>query len=754
MPPRARRTRPTERRAATPSIRADSDAKPNGIFHFVSVNPSSELQKSENRSVIRSHASKYIWRQHRAGRTEGSNPNSSSVKPAPSPKDPLSIISPTGSNGTVNERPWPLTPDTIKVEEVLSMLSPPDESNTSPSEDEDMVDSGEVSPVDENFSSNRNVTQTQCPSNAQSAQSSMAAAADIYEHESDTIAGPFNQLMTFIGEPANQFPSMLGSSAISKLMRYATFDLWPGLVLCAGNQEDVSQTWLPRAMSHPALFTAFLYGAAGHLQTRKRLGSAHVAPQTREEKLEQIVCETETIKQLNKMMLDPQQICTDEVILAVLCMAFNKIDYSKWTADIDPAPKAPLRNLQWLDVYGGLSLNDQHVKGLFALLHTRGGVDQLKLPGLAETLSTSAIMLSTKYLTKPRIPFVPIFKESAVGKTPKWPNLSSNTCPMSIDMITLVSNIQPLSSPSSHDNSSSNTKSINTSSSSTTTNTDNTNTNDTTNLNDIFTKSNLPISLTTVLRNMQNYSAIVNLHSQGLLPYLELPVIADRRNWIQYELLSLKPIYELNEYTDDADPEGINNNDSSNDSNNSSSSRSRSSNSPTPIIQQQPFNYKIYEPTRFAAMIYSMLVVFPLPATNRPFPRLCRMMKSALIAAEIESISPNNPNPNRNVHCWSGATEILLWVMMLGTMAARNTPTEDWFVERIRDVVKVVGVRSWEQLKGMMEMVMWMECVCDMGGLAVWNEVGAEDWSEIGSWGVGVGVGGAGTGTGTGIADC
>lgn len=220
MPPRAKRTRPTERRAATPSIRADSDAKPNGIFHFVSVNPSSELQKSENRSVIRSHASKYIWRQHRAGRTEGSNPNSSIVKPVPSPKDPLSLISPTGSNGTANERLWPLTPDTIKAEEALSVLSPPDESNTSPSEDEDMVDSEEVSPEVENFGSSRNVTQTQYPSNAQSAQSSMAAAADIYEHESDTIAGPFNQLMTFIGEPANQFPSMLGGSAISKLMRY------------------------------------------------------------------------------------------------------------------------------------------------------------------------------------------------------------------------------------------------------------------------------------------------------------------------------------------------------------------------------------------------------------------------------------------------------------------------------------------------------------------------------------------------------
>lgn len=87
--------------------------------------------------------------------------------------------------------------------------------------------------------------------------------------------------------------------------------------------------------------------------------------------------------------------------------------------------------------------------------------------------------------------------------------------------------------------------------------------------------------------------------------------------------------------------------------------------------------------------------------------------------------------------------------MMLGTIAARNTPTEDWFVERIRDVVRVVGVRSWEQLKGMMEMVMWMESVCDVGGLAVWNEVGAGDWSETGSpWGEG------GAGTGRGIADC
>lgn len=175
------------------------------------------------------------------------------------------------------------------------------------------------------------------------------------------------------------------------LPEIAAFDLWPGLVLGAADQKwdrtTAAEKWLPRAMANPALFTAFLYGAAGHMQTRKRLESTQLVPQTREEKLEQIICETETIKQLNKMMQDPSQACSDDVILAVLCMAFNRIDYSGWNV-LDTSPKAPLRNLQWLDVYGGLSLNDHHVKGLLALIQTKGGLTKMKLPGLPETLST------------------------------------------------------------------------------------------------------------------------------------------------------------------------------------------------------------------------------------------------------------------------------------------------------------------------------------------------------------------------------
>ncbi|KGY15701.1 hypothetical protein PABG_11356 [Paracoccidioides brasiliensis Pb03] len=675
MPPRGRRARASERRAAATLARPETDAKANGIFHFVSVNPSSELQKSENRSVIRSHASKYIWRQHRAVRADRGTSNSKSSRPPtecfPSPDD---------LNIATEKRAWPLASDIVKGEESLFLLPLPQKHTSSTTEDDYMVEAGVSSrPGD----GSQQVTQY--ASNVQSAGWNMEGPPYIYKNGYNTATGPLNQLAAYVGEPPHVFPSMLKSSSINKLLRYATFELWPGLVPGASNQvwrqEDVMKSWLPPALANPALFTAFLYGAAGHLQTRKRLESSQVAPQTREEKLEQIISETETIKQLNKMMFDPQQLCTDEIILAVLCMAFNKINYSVWTTNTDTSPRVPLCNLQWLHVYGGLSLNDQHVKGLFSLLQVKGGLHKITLPGLAETISTSHIMLTTKYLARPRLPFVPIFKDTLVGKTPNWPDLSLNACVVPFNAVNLFVNLQPI--PALDPNTDPNPS-------------------------DIFTTANLPKHLTRVLRHMQNYTAVIKLYTQGLLPGLELAAIADRRNWIQYQLLSLNSINEFTKYPYSPDPMNASHDCSYDNS-----------------IQQSE-NYKIYEPTRIAAMIFSLIAVYPLPAANRPFRRLCRLMKGALLAAEIKRVNLNNPNLHES--CWSGAEEVLLWVVLLGAIAARNTSSEEWFVEQAGNVVQVFGIQSWNQLKEVVERIMWMASVCDVNGLIVWNEISREIW--------------------------
>ncbi|EEP79918.1 predicted protein [Uncinocarpus reesii 1704] len=633
MPPKSRKVRASAAPATTASDgpadgHPPSSKQQQDVFHFVSVNPTSEVQKSHNRTVIRSHASKYIWRQHRAGRSE----KGGSRKPSARDSEPA-LSAPAIPKPSTHEPSWSLPPPPTgpaELESGSSSSSLARESEEPPTKVEDF---NEVKPSPYTADASLSPVlyrQERHPGNILSANMALGNSYDL-------VDGPFNQLTSWLADPGHIYPSMLGESAIT------VSELWPGLVLGASNQkwdrEDAAENWLPRAMKNPPLFTAFLYGAAGHMQTRKRLEGAHFSPQTKEEKLEQIVCETETIKQLNQMMQKPSQACSDEVILAVLCMAFNRIDYSGWTVS-DPWPKAPLRNLQWLDVYGGLSLNDHHIKGLLALIEMRGGLSQMKMPGLAETLSTSGVMLSTKYLVKPRLPFVPIFEETAEGRTPHWPTLLN---PAMIEG-------QP----------------------------------------DPIATAGLPADISEILQCMRDYNNVINVYSQGLLPELELAVIADRRNWIQYNLVSLRSVYEYHEAFFDA--------------------------------------HKTYEMCRLAAMIYSMLVIFPLPAANRPFKRIASMARMALMETETE------PDPFAS---WRPGREMLLWALVLAGMAAKGTPDREWFVGKLAAALATAGPGTWEEVKEALGQVMWMDSVCDMGGQALWMDAmlagGAGTGSTAGS---------------------
>ena len=236
-------------------------------------------------------------------------------------------------------------------------------------------------------------------------------------------------------------------------------------------------------------------------------------------------------------------------------------------------------------------------------------------------------MLSTKYMLKPRLPLVPIFKETLAGHTPGWPSLD----PVEEFGLLGGETIDPISN------------------------------------------AGLPSDVEEILQDMRNYNAVVNLYTQGLIPHLGLANIADRRNFIQYRLVSLDPAYEFHELFLDS--------------------------------------HKTYEPCRLAAMIYGMLVIYPLPAANRPFNRLCGLLKIALIDSDLQNGT------------WQLCPEMLLWVLVLGAMASRDLEQRPWFVSVLQDTVNALGISSWLSLKEIMVSVMWMDCVCDIGGQAVWDEV-------------------------------
>jgi hypothetical protein len=205
MPPKPRRNRHPERRPpATSTSSQEKDSTSEGVFHFVSVNPSSEVQKSENRSLIRSHASKYIWRQHRAIRADGcSNTRQCSKQMEPLLSHPdLSPLQET----------WAESSD-MKDEDVISIESSPSGAGSSTHQDQEMV-------------------QTNSPCNAEIGHSRVLYQSKKAVPVSPTfssgsgqnmIQGPFNQLITWLEDPFHTYPSMLGESAISKLMRYGQY---------------------------------------------------------------------------------------------------------------------------------------------------------------------------------------------------------------------------------------------------------------------------------------------------------------------------------------------------------------------------------------------------------------------------------------------------------------------------------------------------------------------------------------------------
>lgn len=208
MPPKTKRTKFSEHQVH-PSQQVSQDAiskqKPQEVFHFVSVNPTSEVQKSHNRTVIRSHASKYIWRQHRAGRTERFGTRKSQFREtAASTLSPLSLTSPRDLS---HASPW--LPSLDSESAIPNRPGPPEESlkqeseclSAKPQETSDgtNVSSSLTTPIDTVPLS----PGLYCPSSVPPGES-----------------GTFNQLTSWLADPFHTYPSMLGESTMSKLMRY------------------------------------------------------------------------------------------------------------------------------------------------------------------------------------------------------------------------------------------------------------------------------------------------------------------------------------------------------------------------------------------------------------------------------------------------------------------------------------------------------------------------------------------------------
>lgn len=158
---------------------------------------------------------------------------------------------------------------------------------------------------------------------------------------------------------------------------------------------------------------------------------------------------------------------------------------------------------------------------------------------------------------------------------------------------------------------------------------------------------------------------------------LELSKIADQRNFIQHSVLCLPP--------------GVQ------------------------ITASYPGGLLLYDACRIAALIFCLGVVFPLPYETSPLPVLAEMLKQ-----ELEKILkiPGPPLESRRQN------EALLWVVVMGGIAAAGTRERPWFAAQVHNLTRKNGVRRWSELVTIMESMLWLGSACDHAGRELWDEGG------------------------------
>jgi hypothetical protein len=88
------------------------------------------------------------------------------------------------------------------------------------------------------------------------------------------------------------------------------------------------------------------------------------------------------IQKLKEIMIDRSEALRDEVLLAIMLLASHEIKHV--TKEKKKPFNSPLQQFQWLDLYGNLNHVPEHMKAITDILTLRGGLGNVKLPGLVE----------------------------------------------------------------------------------------------------------------------------------------------------------------------------------------------------------------------------------------------------------------------------------------------------------------------------------------------------------------------------------
>lgn len=118
----------------------------------------------------------------------------------------------------------------------------------------------------------------------------------------------------------------------------------------------------------------------------------------------------------------------------------------------------------------------------------------------------------------------------------------------------------------------------------------------------------------------------------------------------------------------------------------------------------------VYEAVRLTANIYAIGVIFPIPRSSAVLQTLVQKLAAAIEEAELERYGNLIP-------------DLLLWILVLGGIAALHKPERSWYVDRLVTFSRVWDVVKWSDVKAVLVRFLWLDSACGASGRKLWSLV-------------------------------
>ena len=119
-------------------------------------------------------------------------------------------------------------------------------------------------------------------------------------------------------------------------------------------------------------------------------------------------------------------------------------------------------------------------------------------------------------------------------------------------------------------------------------------------------------------------------------------------------------------------------------------------------------NY-LYEVCRLTALIYSNIVIFPMPPVSGVHAILACRLRETLDSALLSSCS--------NLYL-----PFLLWAVTLGGISCSLSSERGYFQRRFIEVCTKLGLARWNRIQEHLSSFLWLDFVCAKESVAFWLE--------------------------------